>query len=123
MSTSSSTAACSFIGLASPVYFVWGKIRDAWNAVQASQGKLGYPTADEQVLPDGSYKSTFEHGTVTWKTGDRGGHCHHELSGLRVHRSGGLKGTSTFACQYVASGSSRGRTQCRIGGKRRSVEW
>ena len=25
----------------SPVYFVWGKIRDAWNAVQASQGKLG----------------------------------------------------------------------------------
>ena len=54
----------------SPVFFVWGKIRDAWNAQQASQGKLGYPTADEQVLPDGSYKSTFEHGTITWKTGD-----------------------------------------------------
>jgi uncharacterized protein with LGFP repeats len=54
----------------SPVYFVWGKIRDAWNAQQASQGKLGYPTADEQILPDGSYKSTFEHGTITWKTGD-----------------------------------------------------
>jgi uncharacterized protein with LGFP repeats len=53
-----------------PVYFVWGKIRDAWNAVQASQGKLGYPTSDETVQPDGSYKSTFEHGTVTWKTGD-----------------------------------------------------
>jgi uncharacterized protein with LGFP repeats len=53
-----------------PVYFVWGKIRDAWNAVQASQGKLGYPTADEQILPDGSFKSTFEHGVVTWKTGD-----------------------------------------------------
>jgi uncharacterized protein with LGFP repeats len=52
------------------VYFVWGKIRDAWNAVQASQGKLGYPTSDETVQPDGSYKSTFEHGTVTWKTGD-----------------------------------------------------
>jgi uncharacterized protein with LGFP repeats len=52
------------------VYFVWGKIRDAWNAVQASQGKLGYPTSDEQVLPDGSFKSTFEHGTITWKTGD-----------------------------------------------------
>ena len=30
-----------------PVFFVWGKIRDAWNANQASQGKLGYPTADE----------------------------------------------------------------------------
>ncbi len=53
-----------------PVYFVWGKIRDAWNAVQASQGKLGYPTSDEQILPDGSFKSTFEHGTITWKTGD-----------------------------------------------------
>ncbi len=53
-----------------PVYFVWGKIRDAWNANQASQGKLGYPTADEQTLPDGSFKSTFEHGTITWKPGD-----------------------------------------------------
>jgi uncharacterized protein with LGFP repeats len=53
-----------------PVYLVWGKIRDAWNDVQASQGKLGYPTADETKEPDGSYKSTFEHGTVTWKEGD-----------------------------------------------------
>lgn len=54
----------------SPTYFVWGKIRDAWNAQNGSQGKLGYPTADEQILPDGSFKSTFEHGTITWKTGD-----------------------------------------------------
>jgi uncharacterized protein with LGFP repeats len=54
----------------SPVYFVWGKIRDAWNANQASQGKLGYPTADEVTEPDGTYKSTFEHGTITWKQGD-----------------------------------------------------
>ena len=53
-----------------PVYFVWGKIRDAWNANQASQGKLGYPTADEMAEPDGSFKSTFEHGTITWKPGD-----------------------------------------------------
>jgi uncharacterized protein with LGFP repeats len=53
-----------------PVYFVWGKIRDAWNANQASQGKLGYPTADETTEPDGSFKSTFEHGTITWKPGD-----------------------------------------------------
>jgi uncharacterized protein with LGFP repeats len=53
-----------------PVYLVWGKIRDAWNDVQASQGKLGYPTADEMKEPDGSYKSTFEHGTITWKEGD-----------------------------------------------------
>ena len=53
-----------------PVYFVWGKIRDAWNDTQASQGKLGYPTSDETAQPDGSYKSTFEHGTITWKPGD-----------------------------------------------------
>jgi LGFP repeat len=53
-----------------PVYLVWGKIRDAWNEVQASQGKLGYPTSDETKEPDGTYKSTFEHGTVTWKEGD-----------------------------------------------------
>jgi uncharacterized protein with LGFP repeats len=53
-----------------PVYFVWGKIRDAWNDNQASQGKLGYPTADETAEPDGTYKSTFEHGTITWKQGD-----------------------------------------------------
>ena len=52
------------------VYFVWGKIRDAWNANHASQGKLGYPTADEMTEPDGSYKSTFEHGTITFKPGD-----------------------------------------------------
>ena len=53
-----------------PVYFVWGKIRDAWNDAQASQGKLGYPTTDETKEPDGSYKSTFDHGTITWKEGD-----------------------------------------------------
>ncbi len=53
-----------------PVYLVWGKIRDAWNDNQASQGKLGYPTADETKEPDGTYKSTFEHGTITWKEGD-----------------------------------------------------
>jgi len=53
-----------------PVYLVWGKIRDAWNDVQASQGKLGYPTSDETKEPDGTYKSTFDHGTVTWKEGD-----------------------------------------------------
>jgi uncharacterized protein with LGFP repeats len=53
-----------------PVYFVWGKIRDAWVDNQGSQGKLGYPTADEVTEPDGTYKSTFEHGTVTFKPGD-----------------------------------------------------
>lgn len=53
-----------------PVYFVWGKIRDAWNDNQASQGKLGYPTADGVTEADGSFKSSFEHGTITFKTGD-----------------------------------------------------
>ena len=80
--------------MAGPVYFVWGKIRDAWNDVQASQGKLGYPTSDEQMHPDGSYKSTFEHGTVTWKDRRRGGHRHHELTGLSDHRSVAATGTN-----------------------------
>src|SRR3984957_20092995 len=53
-----------------PGYFVWDKSRDAWNDAQASQAKLGYPTADETKEPDGTYKSTFEHGTITWKEGD-----------------------------------------------------
>jgi uncharacterized protein with LGFP repeats len=51
-------------------YVVWGKIRDAWNALGGSQGKLGYPTSDEVDTPDGLKKSTFEHGTITWKPGD-----------------------------------------------------
>lgn len=51
-------------------YVVWGLIRDAWNAAGGSQGKLGYPTSDEVDTPDGQKKSTFEHGTITWKPGD-----------------------------------------------------
>jgi uncharacterized protein with LGFP repeats len=51
-------------------YVVWGKIRDAWNALGGSAGKLGYPTSDEQTAPDGVKKSTFQHGTITWKPGD-----------------------------------------------------
>jgi uncharacterized protein with LGFP repeats len=51
-------------------YVVWGKIRDKWNQLGGSQGKLGYPTSDEQDTPDGLKKSTFEHGTITWKPGD-----------------------------------------------------
>ena len=51
-------------------FVVWGKIRDKWNAMGGSQGKLGYPTSDEQTGPDGVKKSTFEHGTITWKPGD-----------------------------------------------------
>ncbi|HSS25191.1 MAG TPA: hypothetical protein VLL82_12520 [Mycobacterium sp.] len=51
-------------------YVVWGKIRDKWNELGGSQGKLGYPTSDEVDTPDGMKKSTFEHGTITWKPGD-----------------------------------------------------
>jgi uncharacterized protein with LGFP repeats len=51
-------------------YVVWGKIRDKWNQLGGSQGKLGYPTSDEVDTPDGGKKSTFEHGTITWKPGD-----------------------------------------------------
>jgi uncharacterized protein with LGFP repeats len=51
-------------------YVVWGLIRDKWNELGGSQGKLGYPTSDELDTPDGQKKSTFEHGTITWKPGD-----------------------------------------------------
>jgi len=51
-------------------YVVWGKIRDKWNELGGSQGKLGYPTSDETTNADGSKQTTFEHGIVTWKTGD-----------------------------------------------------
>ena len=51
-------------------YVVWGKIRDAWNALGGSAAKLGYPTSDEQTPSDGVKKSTFEHGTIRWKPGD-----------------------------------------------------
>ena len=54
----------------SQAYVVWGKIRDKWNQVGGSQGKLGYPTSDEASTPDGTKKSTFEHGAITWKPGD-----------------------------------------------------
>lgn len=51
-------------------YVVWGKIRDKWNELGGSQGKLGYPTSDETTAADGTKQTTFEHGVVTWKEGD-----------------------------------------------------
>jgi uncharacterized protein with LGFP repeats len=51
-------------------YVVWGKIRDKWNELGGSQGKLGYPTSDETDTADGGKQSTFDHGTITWKPGD-----------------------------------------------------
>jgi uncharacterized protein with LGFP repeats len=51
-------------------FVVLGKIRDKWNEVGGMDGKLGFPTSDETDTPDGGKKSTFEHGTITWKPGD-----------------------------------------------------
>ncbi len=51
-------------------YVVWGKIRDKWNELNGSQGKLGYPTSDETDTADGGKEQTFEHGTVSWKPGE-----------------------------------------------------
>jgi uncharacterized protein with LGFP repeats len=51
-------------------YVVWGKIRDKWNELGGSQGKLGYPTSDETNTADGGKQTTFEHGTITWKPGE-----------------------------------------------------
>jgi uncharacterized protein with LGFP repeats len=51
-------------------YVVWGKIRDKWNELGGSQGKIGYPTSDETDTAGGGKQSTFEHGTITWKPGD-----------------------------------------------------
>ncbi|WP_244962550.1 LGFP repeat-containing protein [Mycolicibacter senuensis] len=51
-------------------YVVWGKIRDKWNELGGSQGKLGYPTSDETTNADGTKQTTFEHGVISWKDGD-----------------------------------------------------
>lgn len=51
-------------------YVSWGKIRDKWNDLGGSQGKLGYPTSDETDTADGGKQQTFEHGIVSWKPGD-----------------------------------------------------
>ncbi|OBI08827.1 hypothetical protein A5735_18680 [Mycolicibacter heraklionensis] len=51
-------------------YVVWGKIRDKWNELGGSQGKLGYPTSDETTNADGAKQTTFEHGIITWNEGD-----------------------------------------------------
>lgn len=51
-------------------YVVWGKIRDKWNELGGSQGKLGYPTSDETTAADGTKQTTFEHGVITFKVGE-----------------------------------------------------
>ncbi|MEV0245145.1 esterase [Nocardia sp. NPDC050712] len=49
-------------------HIVWGEIRKAWEANGGANGKLGYPTSDEQDVPGGK-ESTFTGGTITWKDG------------------------------------------------------
>ncbi|MEU8901127.1 esterase [Nocardia sp. NPDC048505] len=49
-------------------HIVWGEIRKAWEANGGANGKLGYPTSDEQDIPGGK-ESTFTGGTITWKDG------------------------------------------------------
>ncbi|MGA8546818.1 MAG: hypothetical protein WB785_16370 [Mycobacterium sp.] len=51
-------------------FVILGKIRDKWNELGGMEGKLGFPTSDETDTGDGGKKSTFEHGTITWKPGD-----------------------------------------------------
>jgi uncharacterized protein with LGFP repeats len=50
-------------------HVVWGKIRDKWNELGGSQGKLGYPTSDETTNAEGQKQTTFQHGTLTWTEG------------------------------------------------------
>ena len=50
-------------------FVVWGKIRDKWNELGGSQGKLGYPTSDETDTADGGKQTTFQHGVISWKPG------------------------------------------------------
>ncbi|MEO8701244.1 MAG: hypothetical protein ABI867_14435 [Kofleriaceae bacterium] len=44
---------------------VRGAIRDKWAEIGWEGGSLGYPTSDEQAVPEGR-RSTFEHGSITW---------------------------------------------------------
>ncbi|MFB7878552.1 LGFP repeat-containing protein [Nocardia sp. NPDC056064] len=48
-------------------YFVGGAIRDKWGETGWEGGWLGYPTSDENVLPDGQGRmNKFEHGRIYW---------------------------------------------------------
>ena len=66
--------------------------------------------------PDGSYKSTFEHGTITWKEGDEKATVHDELAAPRAPRKAG----QSSDCPALFFHEVRG--QCRIR-RRRSVVW
>jgi peptidoglycan/xylan/chitin deacetylase (PgdA/CDA1 family) len=44
-------------------------IRDAWRAAGGAGSPLGFPTSDEQITADGTWRSnTFQHGVLSWST-------------------------------------------------------
>lgn len=49
-------------------HIVWGEIRKAWEDNGGANGKLGYPTSDEQDIAGGK-ESDFSGGTITWVDG------------------------------------------------------
>ncbi len=56
MYSSSSTAA----------QWVYGGIREAWDALALENGPLGYPTSDERDAPGGGRVQTFQGGAIYW---------------------------------------------------------
>jgi uncharacterized protein with LGFP repeats len=51
---------------------VHGPIRDRWAAIGGAQGLLGFPTTDQFTGSDGWPVSTFENGTISWRSGAGG---------------------------------------------------
>jgi uncharacterized protein with LGFP repeats len=45
-------------------YVILGKIRDKWNALGGMDGKLGFPTGDEDSHPDGGGFQEFDGGAI-----------------------------------------------------------
>lgn len=45
-------------------YVVLGKIRDKWNALGGMDGKLGFPTGDQDTHPDGGGFQEFDGGAI-----------------------------------------------------------
>jgi uncharacterized protein with LGFP repeats len=45
-------------------YVILGKIRDKWNALGGMDGKLGFPTGDEDTHPDGGGFQEFDGGAI-----------------------------------------------------------
>jgi uncharacterized protein with LGFP repeats len=48
----------------SGAYVVLGKIRDKWNALGGMDGKLGFPTGDQDTHPDGGGFQEFDGGAI-----------------------------------------------------------